>query len=481
MLHHGGFQMSRQEYEYPQLKITELLLNSENPRFNPVKHQTEAIGAMIEDQGDKLIVLAQHILDFGMNPTDIPLVCPHEKQWLVLDGNRRITVLKLANEPNLVPEKYPGIRKAFQQLNAYFDSTLFENISCVAVQDKGSANEWIRLKHTGQNKGAGTVDWDAQQTSRFKMQTSEKIDERLVFLDKLKDLDGIPQEYKERFIDIKKTNFDRLMGDPDIRILLGISNKGNTFSLTNGVNQYLLAVLYDLAFNDLSVGKIYHKEDRKKYIEEIKAKVTQSELSENLIGANVNDKTKGNENTNNGQIPLQDNWVDNAGRTDNEDSHGNAPISKASHMGRERGYPVNRKTLIPAHHKLTISHPRILKIFNELKALDIVTYPNASAVLFRVFIELSADCYIDKYTLSTVNSDDRLAKKLEVIIAHLKDNMIMKENDLRAARQLSSSQTQNNSVKTFHSYVHNRHITPSADDLKSAWDDLWTFTENIWR
>jgi len=27
----------------------------------------------------------------------------------------------------------------------------------------------------------------------------------------------------------------------------------------------------------------------------------------------------------------------------------------------------------------------------------------------------------------------------------------------------------------------NKDHTPSATDLKSAWDDLWPFIENIWR
>ncbi len=319
--------MSGQKYEYPQLKVTELLVNSENPRFNPVKHQTEAINAMIEDQGDKLIALAQHILEFGLNPTDIPLVYPHEKQWLVLEGNRRITALKLANEPNLVPEQYPKIKRAFQQLNAVFDSALFENIPCVTTQDRDLANEWIRLKHTGQNDGAGTVGWDGQQTSRFNMQTSGNIDARLVFLDMLKGLDSIPQEYKGHFVDIKKTNFDRLMGDPDIRTLLGISSDSGSFSLIDGVNPYFLAVLCDLAFDNLSVGKIYYKEDRRRYIEEIKARVNQAETSENQTDTNGNNGTNGNEDSSapdDGKTPPQSNsnGNNNSGGTDNRGADG---------------------------------------------------------------------------------------------------------------------------------------------------------------
>ena len=49
------FHMAGQKYDYKQVRITDLLLNTSNPRFNPVKHQTETIQAMVEDQQGKLV------------------------------------------------------------------------------------------------------------------------------------------------------------------------------------------------------------------------------------------------------------------------------------------------------------------------------------------------------------------------------------------------------------------------------------------
>ena len=83
--------MAGQKYEYKQVKIADLLLNTSNPRFNPVKHQTETILAMVEDQQGKLVTLAAHIIENGLNPTDIILVCPHKNNGLCLreiDGSR---------------------------------------------------------------------------------------------------------------------------------------------------------------------------------------------------------------------------------------------------------------------------------------------------------------------------------------------------------------------------------------------------------
>ena len=146
-------------------------------------------------------------------------------------------------------------------------------------------------------------------------------------------------------------------------------------------------------------------------------------------------------------------------------------------------YHINRKTLVPSPHKLTITHARILKVFNELKSLGIDDYPNAVAVLFRVFIELSLDCFItnNSFTDSKLNVDSQLFRKIEAVAGYFEANGIMTKNELRPIRQMTASENQTQSVRTFHSYVHNKDVTPSSKDLKSAWDDIWPFIEQIWR
>ena len=93
--------------------------------------------------------------------------------------------------------------------------------------------------------------WNSQQTSRFSYQVTSSADSRAVFLDKLKEMDEIPEDYKKQFVNIKKTNFDRLIGDPDVRKLVGVDSIDGRYELPNGVNQYLLEILHDLALQIL--------------------------------------------------------------------------------------------------------------------------------------------------------------------------------------------------------------------------------------
>ena len=77
----------------------------------------EAICSMLEDQKEKLIVLAKHIIEFGLNSTDITFVKPFEEKWLVLERNRRVISIKLLNDPDLISNNYKKIKSEFVKLN----------------------------------------------------------------------------------------------------------------------------------------------------------------------------------------------------------------------------------------------------------------------------------------------------------------------------------------------------------------------------
>ena len=453
-----------EKYEYKQLRITDLLLNVNNPRFNPVEHQLEAVHAMIEDQGEKLVELAKHIATHGLSPMEIILVQPFGGYWIIREGNRRVTALKLINEPELVPETKAKLKKEFISLSLDIEDSLLRNIPCVIVTNEEIINEWIRLKHTGENKGIGTVSWDAQQTSRFATQISGKSDPRTQLFESLRMNEDIPHTLRGNFSAIKKTNYDRLLGDPQVRKLLGVETKNGEYYLAKGVNAYLLTILSDLTAGDFSVGKIYSKSDRETYLKEVNERVAQNDIAiAPSPVSNIHTSVTPAHTPEGPSIPLD------------------KQVPEVGGKAGKKNYPINRKYLIPAQHKLTIMHARVLKIFNELKVLDCEQYPNAVSVLFRVFIELSCDCYIESRKISEVNVDSKFGKKITAVADDIENKKLMSKNDLHIVRKMTSDQTQNQSVRTFHSYVHNKSVTPVASELKAAWDDLWTFIEMMWR
>ena len=82
------------------LLVDQLLLDTNNPRIRDAHKQRDALQKVIEDQGDKLAVLAESIARNGLNPVDRLLVVADSKNnYVVLEGNRRAAALKILSNP----------------------------------------------------------------------------------------------------------------------------------------------------------------------------------------------------------------------------------------------------------------------------------------------------------------------------------------------------------------------------------------------
>lgn len=76
------------------IALANLLLNPENPRYEPVTSQREALALIVHDQKMKLVNLAQDIITRGLNPTELPIVTPSE------EGNEGNTFIVLTFRVN---------------------------------------------------------------------------------------------------------------------------------------------------------------------------------------------------------------------------------------------------------------------------------------------------------------------------------------------------------------------------------------------
>lgn len=456
-------------YQYMQLKIADLLVNVENPRYESVEHQREAIDIMLHEQKEKMTKLAEHISEHGLSPIDTILVQPHENLWVVREGNRRITALKLLAQPELISDDLAKIKKAFKGLAANLDPLLLEKIPCVYCDSIEEANEWIRLKHTGENEGVGTVAWNPQQSGRFSLLTSDKPDPKMVFLEGLKTNPSVPEHIRKQLSGIHKTNFERLISDSKVREFVGISFEDGLYKIREPISREFLTVLSDLLGKKIKVNDIYYTIDRKNYIQKLEERIrTENNPNTIIYNGSTGIATSSNDYSTSSIPPLV--------------TGGSAMPSHSTTVEnpKKQSYPINRNTIIPATCTIPIEKGRIKAIFNELKSLPLDKHPNAAAVLFRVFVEFTVDHYITKKHTPGVSVDSDLGKKVEAVAQDFEANAIMSKHDLFAARKMVSSQNSTQSIKTFHSYIHNVNITPIAHDLCSAWDDILSFIQKIW-
>jgi hypothetical protein len=437
------------------IQITNLLINPENYRFDSVASQKQAIDLMIRDQGEKIFVLAKHIVENGQNPTDIVQVTASnsdKSMYIVLEGNRRIVALKAINNPDIIDNKDDlALRNKFKKLHDDYKNNLPKEVLCIVYDTPSEADKWIKLKHAGQQDGVGTVSWDSQQIQRFEEKVEGKSSIALQTIKILNSSPDVPSDIKSNLKNLKTTNLDRLLSDPKVREFLGIDiNKGIVQSkiAEKEVVKGLSHMVKDLLDPNFSVKKIYTKDDRDTYIKKFDKN-------------SVPDKTK------KATAPWQFN--------------GNSTASKKS--SKPKPNPSHRTKLIPNSCILSIKNQRVNAIYHELRSLDTVKYTNATAVLFRVFVELSLDCFLEENKMivgSAAKSSLKLTEKVIKVASYLESKKLADPVVCKGIKLAVNNANSILGVDTWHAYVHNNKFTPSSQNLIDTWDGIQVFMEKLW-
>lgn len=445
------------------IPASQLLLDTKNPRFPDIQQsQQEAIRAMAQAQGSKIVALAEHLVNNGPNPASLSIVMPAgEGTYCVLDGNRRITALKLLEEPALAEGVLDDAAlRRLKQLAEQFGKAPLVQLPCVIVADREEADVWIPLIHRGQQQGAGLVEWDGQVAARYDARKSTNSGAAaLQVLDFVQKHAQLSDATRER-IDKGKfpiTSLTRLVNTPYVRNKLGLEiADGNVETVypEDEVIKGLTRVVEDLGSRAVTVTHIKTQQQRIDYINGLG--------SEDLPDSGKNLDTR---------VALD-----------------MAPKSDAPKAGRPAPRPLprgasSRSTLIPPSCRLRVDQPRVRDIYRELKKLDVDEFKNAAAVMLRVFLELSLDYYLDKELHWPEQQVDNtvLARKLEAAANHLENKGAMTRAQLAAIRKAASGQTVLvASIKTLHAYVHNRYFNPVPSEIKAAWDDLQPLFQKLW-
>jgi len=444
------------------IKLTNLSVSIENPRFEMLTNQRDAIQMMVADQPDKLIRLAKDILDSGLNPGDPVFVTPNtagSSRYTVLEGNRRISILKILNSPEIVDAKSTSFLKKLKPYVEAFKHNPVVNVECVVFEDAADADKWIELKHTGENAGIGTVSWDTTQQARFnkKVKGHNPIAlQAIEFLERSSHTNG---KLKQDLPNLSYTNVERLLTDPDVRETLGI--KYNNKILSSELNEAevvkgLTKIANDFLYNNYTVNNIRSKKERKKYLEEF------------------NKQTLPNK-TQKASSPWQ--LLSSSLKIDD----GSIPVVKAS---AKKSNPLSseRRHLIPRDCVIKISDDRVNVIYHELKNLIVADFANATAVIFRVFIELSVDAFIASKngSIKGVKKLTPLKEKVEKVADYFQSRNILTDHELKGIMVSITDTHDILSIDTFNAYVHNRHYSPNEQHLKRSWDIIQVFVEKLW-
>ncbi|TAN22206.1 MAG: hypothetical protein EPN30_09155 [Actinomycetota bacterium] len=453
--------------EVIEVPISDLLLDDENARLlEPGSNQQTTAILLAKDQGDKLVRLAQDIVEHGMDPLSLPAVVASEdsmKRYKVLEGNRRILALKSLETPALVSAALtPSLAKQLQVLSERYIANPLQSVPCALFADEAEARHWIELRHTGQNQGIGLVEWDSDAKNRYEARHSghrSPTGQLIDFVETNHLLDAQLSQNSQKIT----TNLERLLSSPKFRDKVGISVNHDRQVLSHfpfeEIKKPLTHVFNDLKSGRVTVPDLYSAKDRANYT--------------NSIPAN--------------DLPSESTRLDKPVPLDELEYVTQATTKPANTTGTKK--PIKQKVsqqrtaVIPRTAPLNVTEPRINVIYTELLSLSTDQYANASSVLLRVFLELSIDHYISIGNLMTekVRISTPLAKRIKVVSGDLLRKGLIDSQLEKVVQKVADQPTGlAASVVNFNQYVHNKYVFPKPSEIRLAWDELQPFVEKIW-
>jgi hypothetical protein len=414
--------------EYLNVGIADLLLDGRNPRHATVSGQREIIAALLRDGASKLVRLARDIASYGLNPVEVALVMRTAKdRYTVLEGNRRTAVLKLLTNPDLAAGH--TVEAEFRRLSG--TAALPADILCTVVASREEARHWLELRHTGERQGAGVVPWSAEQTQRFKGERGSQAERGLAFAEAVRSSFPDNKKLQEDLDEVRRerlTTLGRLVSDPNVRKALGL-----TFEKGRLLTHYSVAEL-ERAFERL--------------VRDLAASVTVSDL-----------KTKEQR-----QVYLS--TLGSVLPTAAAYQSSPQPFTRAARTQQKRKQPPERPPPAPPTHLfdgvvLTKLSQRVAAILRELQQLDVGRFPNASAVLTRVVLELAVVDVFEQAGWPPASFREGVKRCLIAI------DPGQTSPEYQAVRMGLQDGTSLFAVKTMHGFVHNQHYHPAPMEVRS--------------
>ena len=459
-------------YRDEQILLTKLKLDHTNPRHPEFESQREIIEWMTYGAGrigEKLATLAKDIVEFGLNPADRAMVVADEKEkghYIVLEGNRRLTAVKLLNNPDLAPDK--KWKKRFARLVSQ-GYTPTKVVNCVVFDDEELAYHFIELRHLGESGGAGIVPWEPEQKARHdqKMHGRSRHHKALAILDFVRTADGVEEDTRNYAGEgFPITTLDRLLSDKEFRTFLGLDlNSDGEICFGVEPRQALKPigkVINDFGSGNSNVRDVINKEKRDEY------KTTFTKDS-------VADHSKA--------LPKPVRVVDALSGKARK-----GPRSKGRYRDpRDRRFIVIPGTILAIDAK---DYNRARRVFEELRTIEVrgrngkPHFANAGILLLRLFIEMSVDLYLTRHKLEHTKNTGwinvSLNERTKVVLGNLESKNALNPQESKVITKALGDVGKVSNPNSLNDFAHNPNQIPHPHDLFDVWDQYTKFLQAVW-
>lgn len=454
-----------EKFQQKLIAIKDLSLWDENARF-PDKYfsktEKDLISFFCSKKDFKITELADDIVKdfFDLPQIEKLIIYELNGRNIVLEGNRRLAVYKLLNDPELVGDA--RLKSKFTSLKSKVKIDQHFELECLLTQDKEMGLRYIDRKHL---RGNNEVSWGDNERAHHNARRGNANQKELlkVAVTKIiKDLD-LPEELKEQVLGPGYvTTFWRLIEQTPAWSIFGFSldKNGNLKITDKDFKKKLKVIIFDVLQKSKFDDKLF------------------SRLNVNDIDAYLKQISTDDYSSVNSEIKKQ--------TTKDLFGKESTSVTPTSSSGK-RSNPKSslRSYLIPKTCVFIINETKINNVYCELKNNLLLddspkAVPNAVGVLFRVFLEISLDYYA-KMNSHNFQRTDKINQKIPWVVKSLEGKGYDKKTFKNINKVGSATGVKSYlSIENFHEYVHSGTTQPSSSELKAKWDNLQEFFEILW-
>ncbi|MFM8607059.1 MAG: hypothetical protein ACKOBC_03725 [Hyphomicrobiales bacterium] len=421
------------------ISLNLLLINRANDRHGELENETSAIAWLFNEREQHMLNLTKDIVDQG-EIYETPLVSPEQDHFIVFDGNRRVTCMKLLADPKRAPSI--ELQAFFQTQRERWVGEFPTTIECQIERDRDRIDEMLYRRHTGTQSGIGQSNWDDRMKATFVARTgkssgpsvADEIEKRLAEASLLSTRKKIP-----------RSTLNRLLSSEPFRFQVGFTMKGGKFKFTHDPLKSLNAmsiIAADLANRKIVLGDIWDSEGKQRYLDKLSAE---------------------------GILPLESDTIPVDNKIElNRDSNPKVRLRK------KIATPSIRSSIIPQVEFGIVWSGRLQRhrdIWEELQFhLDLRNNRNAISVLLGVLLELALENYIKLQNVE-IYENDKLAARLEKVGKHLRGAGKIDEKQIDVIKKFKQGDKLV-SADTLNKYVHSPNFAPSPEHLMAIWDSL---------
>lgn len=459
-------------WERKEFNVMSLQLDPLNPRISGLgleeMNQPTLIARFVQNYG--IYDLAKSIAENGYFPDETIIVFKDDKNRYVLEGNRRITALKLLLNPEAAPENE---KNKFRKISASVDKSLIEKVYAVIAPSRAEATPLILEKHTITPVKPWSVlmkaafvkdvfDRDSQikpeeiGISQNEFRRFLKMDRmyRLACLLDLPDDVYSKIRNKEKF---EMTTLERAYDTPAIRKALGLSDDYENIDDWESFKQLYSSIIIDIGRGTQTSRTLDSKDERETYAGILKGRAPKIKKKQPCTVIEVLKKEKPKAKT----------------------------IKEEAKPKRRLSIRISKGIIPPSFAYRLPEGASLRKLCDELKKLDTKVYSNTASIAFRIFLEKSIKIFLKMNHIKkipftqrkpqpdqeNISVEDAQLADLLNYIGKQENSIIPDKNVKKNIREFRNGRSYP-SLGSLNSIIHNEEKFISPEQAKELWPSL---------